>query len=390
MNSTRWLLSVTGRFLLGCITYWFLLTSAAAQCYQVTAEGPESIQVKFEFLTPTKISPPGQQQLTTTPRIKSTLTMGGKSYTSEAGGMVVSPIGGIVSSVVGTTDSGATGWGVSLLTYSRYWNTGSDLPKSLPAVAQWEDAYISIFLPNDKVQGYKISDIQPCGSSGKIFFYIAYLSEEHDKTCKDSYKHKLPCYQSFVDAAETWRKDVEARPAFKPGADLFIRADVRKVGDFVDAWQHILAEAKQRNMEVQAGALFTHSSYLGSLIGSDTGLEFADGPGDPNKTLDKEALRALPVLPWSRPSGVLELHGCNSGVMRGITLWAPAQLLAHTQSVTTIGEAGWSYFSKYPEVFYPIDRTSTRVYLHAYPTGRNTGVSITGGNRLTPFVFHPD
>jgi hypothetical protein len=369
-----------------------LATPAFATCYQVTAEGTEPILATLEFDSQLRVSAPGAPSSTVLPWIKSTLTIGGKTYSSAASGMIVSPTGGIFSSVVGGP---GVGWSVALETLGKPWTVGNTLPESPPQMSQWEDAYVSIMRENDIKEAHKITSLGSCRTPGKIFFYIAYLNnEKDDKDCKDPYNR--PCFQSFVDAAETWRRETISSPVFKPGADIFIQGDVRTADDFVDVWKYIFSEASRTGYPVQEGRLFTHTSYFIRSVNGETGLEFGDAPGSsghlPRKTLTQDLIRGLPQLPWIKDSGRLVLLGCNTAEARGEHPWIPAKTFANTQQVITTGEVGWSSFSQSKDRYIRINRGARNIYLGAYVWGKNLYLAFPTAidTKLAPTTFIPD
>ena len=227
-----------------------------------------------------------------------------------------------------------------------------------------------------EIQGYGVAATpkpkpkpKPATEPTRVFFYIAYLNNEHDNSGKP-----LPKYQSFSDAAATWEREIKAQYSFAPGQDKFIETHVRSANDFVTAWKDIYQSTSQSSFIVVSGAIFSHSSLPASIhkpyIILETGLEFAGEPGGvtTGNTLSKSMIDTLPKLQWI-DSGKLILFGCNTAVTRWG--WSPAEEFAKTQSVLTTGEIAYSYFSANEDAFVPITTNSTDVYLGSYWAGRN-------------------
>lgn len=179
---------------------------------------------------------------------------------------------------------------------------------------------------------------------------------------------------AFEKAAWTWA--IEETGGTSSATTSTLIQPCRTVGDFSTAWNAVLSHAKELSLPVIRGNLLTHASK-GS---KDDGLEFKGG------TLSRTGIGSLPQLPWAE-DGVLTLAGCNTGVM-GTRGWTPAQVLATSQKVKTIGQAGYGYFStdKYTYVEHNGTPPST-LYLWAYRRGRNSGWFDGDGRRMPGVTF---
>ncbi len=138
----------------------------------------------------------------------------------------------------------------------------------------------------------------------RAFFYICYLNTE---------KNSPVLYQSFVDAAATWEREIKARYIFTPGQDTFIEGYALTATKFVKTWNDIQIKITKGDYNAVAGGLFTHASEPISSHGVtvNTGLEFASEPGqDPQigSTVTLETITSLPRLNWD-PHGFLQLFG---------------------------------------------------------------------------------
>ena len=214
---------------------------------------------------------------------------------------------------------------------------------------------------------YQVSELSHKGGSAcyvfnRLFFSIYYRSKDN----------------AFKNAANTWKSDVQSQQAFVSGQDYFYEKEIQSECDFTTAWDEVLTIANNGSYRVWAGQLFTHSSKQGD--GND-GLEFISCGGN-DGTFKQNEIIALPKLPWHE-RGFLILAGCNSGLNR--SGWSPAQVFAKSQSVTTLGQTGYAYFSttwnKYVE-----KTTQTSICLWAFRRGKNG--ALGSGDRMTGNVFN--
>ncbi len=165
---------------------------------------------------------------------------------------------------------------------------------------------------------------------------------------------------AFKRAAETW---VAENVGPQCGLEVVLMKPVRTEADFRDSWAAVAQEAQLPGRGVMEGHLFTHASKGDT----EDGLEFTSQ--QPDGTLGQSELALLPKLNWET-EGKLVLHGCNTG-LKGTRGWAPAEELAKGQGVKTVGQSGYSYFSRDSSVYQEIDAASVKVYLWAYRRGKN-------------------
>jgi lysozyme family protein len=152
--------------------------------------------------------------------------------------------------------------------------------------------------------------------------------------------------------------------------------------DFLDAWEQINSLASQGNKNVKEVFLFTHASKQSD---QQDGLEFSSLDGT-SGTLKREDITALKKLPWASNSAQLVIFGCNTG-LRGTRGWCPAEHFAQTQAVTTIGETGYSYFSKSQSSYEVQSASDNTIYLHAYKRGKNG--ALGDGSLIATKTYHP-
>jgi hypothetical protein len=159
---------------------------------------------------------------------------------------------------------------------------------------------------------------------------------------------------------------------------LTLEEGVRSKSDFKKAWNQVYEQARKRGLPVIEGQVFSHASK-----GDDEdGLEFKPTDDD-GGTLTQGDIVSLAKLPWAG-DGLLTLAGCNTGLL-GTRGWAPAQVFANSQGVTTVGQTGYAYFSKARDRYERIDRGSQNVYLWAYKRGQNAMLGF--GARLPGKTF---
>ncbi|MBL8232575.1 MAG: carboxypeptidase regulatory-like domain-containing protein [Bryobacterales bacterium] len=184
---------------------------------------------------------------------------------------------------------------------------------------------------------------------------------------------------AFRRAAEHWKAELKTKP-INPGTSKIIMHEVTTAAEFKAAWQDVYNQAQAKGSGVKDGRVFSHAS---KGEGED-GLEFKGGGGE-DGTISKGELQSLPSLPWL-PGAQLILHGCNTGVAaaRG---WTPAEVLAKSQKVRTVGQAGYAYFSQSYSTYVEWTNSSTVVYLWAYKRGKNG--MIGGGARMEGKEFLP-
>lgn len=177
---------------------------------------------------------------------------------------------------------------------------------------------------------YEISELRrvrpaamACTIRPRLFFALYYRVED------DAFRH----------AARTWLDDMKQQEGYSLADDeLFLEIGTEK--DLRFAWCMVNARAAAGGTTVTAGAIFSHASWQSD--GRD-GLEF-QATIDHDGTLMCAEIPCLPILPWAE-DGYLVLTGCNTGNARSRD-WSPAELFARHQRVTTLGQTGFSYFSK--------------------------------------------
>ena len=93
---------------------------------------------------------------------------------------------------------------------------------------------------------------------------------------------------------------------------------------------------------------------------------------------------ALSKLNWAA-DGLLTLLGCNTG-LAGKRGWTPASVFAKAQGVSTIGQAGYAYFSTSKTSYVKIG-SGQSIYLWAYNRGKNA--AFGAGARMAGVTFAP-
>jgi len=201
----------------------------------------------------------------------------------------------------------------------------------------------------------------------RLFFAIYYRVKDH----------------AFKRAADTWERETRRSFQFDDAVDLFLSIEVGSESEFKMAWKRVHMESKGKFATVVQGQIFSHSSKSGS--GEQNGLEFTKNTGE-DGTVMKAEIEGLVPLDWDPKQGHLILSGCNSG-LKGTRKWAPAEVFARSQKVTTTGQVGYAYFSTDPNKYVQIDESSTTIYLWAFERKRN---GWTGsGNRMEGLMFSP-
>jgi len=165
-----------------------------------------------------------------------------------------------------------------------------------------------------------------------------------------------------------------------------LKERVVTMNDFGWAWRSVQARSEYTGLPVHRGIIFSHASTWYS----NDGLEFASTQNRviervPDGTLSRSEIAALPKLNW-HPEGELILAGCNTGVV-GKRGWTPAEVFAKSQGVKTLGQAGYSSFSRIGHSYAEIDATSQTVYLRAYKRGKNG--AFGNGARMPEIEFSP-
>jgi hypothetical protein len=177
---------------------------------------------------------------------------------------------------------------------------------------------------------YEISELRrvrpaamACTIQPRLFFALYYRVED------DAFRH----------AARTWLDDMKQQEGYSLADDeLFLEITTEK--DFRFAWCMVSARASEGGTKVMAGAIFSHATLQSD--GRD-GLELGANL-DHDGTLKRDEIPCLPVLPWAK-DGYLVLTGCNTGNAQARD-WSPAELFARHQRVMTLGQTGFSTFSK--------------------------------------------
>ncbi len=186
---------------------------------------------------------------------------------------------------------------------------------------------------------------------------------------------------AFKRASETWFRSLSA-PLYHSDIDRFIAREVSTEADFVAAWAEVQTEltkpvAEPARLAALEGRMWTHASKSGT----GDGLEFL---GEDN-TLTQAEIAALTKLVW-HPSGLLYLHGCNTGLKKNRT-WCPAEEMHKAQGIGTIGQTGYAYFSTDPDEYVESSPQSQDLYLWAYRRGKN-GL-LGGGGAMPQASFGP-
>lgn len=128
-------------------------------------------------------------------------------------------------------------------------------------------------------------------------------------------------------------------------------------------------------------------------------LEFRPSLSD-NGTLSRDEIARLDRLPWEK-GATLSLFGCNSGVARDG--WAVAGAFARAQSVTTIGQSGFSYISASPSEYVAPKPGDKNIYLLPFAMHKNSDWlskvwqkiteeyfgAVPKGRRMPGVVFQP-
>jgi len=191
---------------------------------------------------------------------------------------------------------------------------------------------------------------------------------------------------AFKLAANTWKNNIMSNK--NKDIHFFIDKEVETENDFKNAWKVLYKEATDKNMIVLEGRIFSHASKTDET--ETDGLEFA--PDLTNQaigsTLEYEEIKNLEVLPWSK-SGQLILHGCNTGLERGG--WSPAQIFCNSQNVTTIGQAGYAYFSEKDIEYIEFNGLSQgeSLFLWAYERRKNAFLLLGSGEKIPGNKFTP-
>ncbi len=188
--------------------------------------------------------------------------------------------------------------------------------------------------------------------------------------------------QSFKRAALTWQRDLGSKIPNLP-AERIILKPVSTEQQFYDAWNSLTDTIRSKNGLAKDGIIFSHASK-GSRI---DGLEFKGNENskflDPvSGTLDMVEITRLQKLDWD-VSALLTLCGCNTGLLKDRG-WAPAQLFSKFQSVDSIGQGGYAYFSEIQDSYQRIDTNgaSETVYLWAYHHGKNATLRMGDDHRI--------
>lgn len=209
---------------------------------------------------------------------------------------------------------------------------------------------------------------QVCHAKGRVFFSIYY------KTTDDAFKR----------AAVNWANEVKAAESFIPSQDAFLAKEVVTETDFKQAWNEVALYANMKNMSVWMGQIFSHASKQEN---GEDGLEFVrSGSQNEYHTLTRDEIIQLRKLPWAVNDGCLILAGCNTGRTdkRG---WCPAQTFALHHRVITLGQNGYSYFSKQWQSYEETNPVNTGIFLWAYKRGKNGMVG--DGTRILATVYRP-
>jgi hypothetical protein len=112
------------------------------------------------------------------------------------------------------------------------------------------------------------------------------------------------------------------------------------------------------------------------------GLEFRPGASD-DGTIARGEIASMDVLPW-HPEGALVLMGCNTGNL-GTRGWCPASAFAARQKVRTLGQTGYSYFSKRWSSYDESSPADRNICLWAYKRGKNS--TLGNGSRMPGRVY---
>ncbi|HHW76130.1 MAG TPA: hypothetical protein GX399_03715 [Xanthomonadaceae bacterium] len=187
---------------------------------------------------------------------------------------------------------------------------------------------------------------------------------------------------AFKKADQTWRDEVKKRYNFSVARDEFFERQVMSEDSFKTAWNDLCATAIRGGFEVWAGNILTHAS---KDMGGDDGLEFSRSDAE-DGTLKHSEIVALKKLPWAK-NGFLILSGCNTGLSKE-RKWIPAHSFALAQRVSTVGQAGYAYFSKEWNDYQKTSESDSKMCLWAYDRGKNTATLIFGsGRRVAGIVF---
>lgn len=218
----------------------------------------------------------------------------------------------------------------------------------------------------DGMNLYQYVRSNPTGStdpSGLYTYFVIFYEADANK--------------SFERAADTWIKDLQASKDWNKDCDEVVRIGVTTEADFVKAWNDIDAKIAARKGKVpgehhkaKVGIVFSHASKTGT-----SGLEFKPDPNAPGSgTLARDEIKTLKALEWL-DKGELRLQGCNTGLKHKDGSESVGSSFAAGQHVTTLGQAGYGYFSENATKYVEIDKngsgTSTTVYLKAYKRGQN-------------------
>jgi hypothetical protein len=171
-----------------------------------------------------------------------------------------------------------------------------------------------------------------------LYFALYYLN---DKTDAD---------RAFRRAAETWQRQLLARPSFRKNIDDVTLEWFTTKAQFRNAWESIRRySASMGDALIMEGHIFSH--------GTPKGIEFPDG------TLTKAEVPTLSVLNWERDGGELELLACRAG---SDGQFSTAAAFAQHQRVKTTGFDEWGLFSTSKDEYHTINSGSKDVYLKDY------------------------
>jgi hypothetical protein len=170
--------------------------------------------------------------------------------------------------------------------------------------------------------------------------------------------------QEFRRAAETMRRDIEARKSFDSKCDRVILKSARTARDFVEAWYAAKEETDgdDPNLKVKEVRIFSHGG---------PGLIYMLGDG-----LISQQVASLGKLNWMSKGGSVICHSFKSGLNDPKKL-SIAGAFEQGQGVPAYGQDGFSTFSTSPYLRIPVGwatgvtGNSVSVYLWAYGTGEH-------------------
>lgn len=187
--------------------------------------------------------------------------------------------------------------------------------------------------------------------------------------------------RAFALASSTWLTETKKCNRFNTRKDVCIEIEVTTESDFRNAWSSIAHTTKQGKYKVWRGNIFSHASK--QVEGND-GLEFLPD-SEQNGTLQFGEISRLQPLDWGNNAALI-LSGCNTGLTLGRG-WSPAQAFASQQKVKTLGQKGFSYFSKNWENYSQKTPNDQRICLWAYERAQN---GLLGrGQRISGQIFRP-